>query len=93
MLAEAMSVGWISAGSLTDLLYDAGTGSAFVCTLVRVCTSAWELGIARPVSVLLSANLWVFAGCCHFDLLSSQTYLWVWGNKRIVVFAFMQFAD
>lgn len=58
------------------------------CASVHVC-----MGIARPVSVLLSANLWVFAGCCHFDLLSSQTYLWVWGNKRIVVSAFVQFTD
>lgn len=58
MLAEAMSVGWISAGSLTDLLYDAGTGSAFVCSLVRACTSAWgSRGQYQCYSQLISGYL------------------------------------
>lgn len=72
-------------GSLTDLSYDAGTGCVFVCVHVAVL----ELGIVRLVSVSLPANLWIFAGCCHFDSPSSQTYLWIWANKRIVVLALM----
>lgn len=81
---------WLElAGSLTDLSYDARTGCVFVCMCLSVCVPVLELGIVRLVSVSLSVNLWIFAGCCHFDLPSSQTYLWIWTNKRIVVLAFM----
>lgn len=74
------SVCWLELpGSLTDLSYDAATGVCFVdvclCVCARVHVPTLEVGIVKLVSVSLSANLWIFAGCYHFDLPSSLTYL------------------
>lgn len=46
-------------------------GVLHACAYVYVC-ARW---IMRTVSVSLSANRWMFAGCCHFDLPSLLTFL------------------
>lgn len=54
-----------------DRFADAATGCV-LCTCICVCKCPYW--IMRLVSMSLSANLWIFAGCCHFDMPSSLTF-------------------